>query len=77
MLARPTAPNGCRVVLPICFREIVQLGDTSTNYQLVPGDRIFVASRSFGEDLLNCRHEATPCGCGPQVACPVVGPAPR
>lgn len=71
VLVRPTTPNSCRIVLPICYREIVQLGDTTTNYQLMPGDRIFVASRTFGEDLLNCRHEASPCGCGQQCACPL------
>src|SRR5262249_4927085 len=34
ILSRPTAPEGCRVVLPVCYRQIVQLGDTTTNYQL-------------------------------------------
>ncbi len=46
VLARPTPPKSCRVVLPICYRRITQLGDTSTNYQLKPGDRIYVATRS-------------------------------
>ncbi len=51
ILARPTVPTSCRVALPICYREITQLGDTTTNYQLQPSDRIFVASRSFVDDL--------------------------
>ncbi len=51
LLARPTAPSSCRVTLPVCYREITQLGDTSTNYQLQPGDRIFVASRSWCDEL--------------------------
>ncbi len=51
ILARPTPPTSCRVALPVCYREITQLGDTTTNYQLQPGDRIFVASRSFCDDL--------------------------
>ena len=42
ILSRPTHPDGCRVVLPVCYDEIVQLGDTTTNYQIAPGDRIFV-----------------------------------
>src|SRR5947207_5436373 len=42
ILSRPTPPGNCRVVLPICYLEIVQLGDTSTNYQIAPGDRIYV-----------------------------------
>ncbi len=75
ILSRPTPAASCRIVLPICYREIVQLADPTTNYQLAPGDRIYVATRAFGEDLFNCRHERTPCGCGPQVACPL-GAAP-
>src|SRR5262249_18970851 len=44
ILSRPTAPDSCRLVLPVCYSEIVQVGDTSTNYQLTPGDRIYVPS---------------------------------
>jgi len=51
VLSRPTDAGQCPVVLPICYRHIVQMGDTSTNYQLLPGDRIFVASLSFCEGL--------------------------
>jgi polysaccharide export outer membrane protein len=51
LLARPTATPSCRVTLPICYHEITQLGDTTTNYQLQPGDRIYVASRSWCEEL--------------------------
>ena len=47
ILNKPTAPVDCRVVLPICYKHIVQIGDTSTNYQLEPGDRIYVPSVSF------------------------------
>ena len=55
ILSRPTAPDGCRIVLPVCYRQIVQLGDTTTNYQLLPGDRIYVPAMTtcesiFGED---------------------------
>ena len=46
--------RSCRVTLPICYREITQLGDSSTNYQIKPGDRIFVSSRSFCEELKCC-----------------------
>jgi polysaccharide biosynthesis/export protein len=71
VLTRPTRPNECRIVLPVCYREIVQLGDTTTNYQLAPGDRIFVPSKSACEDLFNCRHESAPCG---GRHCPCLGP---
>jgi protein involved in polysaccharide export with SLBB domain len=73
ILSRPTGPRECRVVLPICYSEIVQLGDTTTNYQLRAGDRIYVASKDVCEGLFPGR-ERTPCPCGaPQSACPVPG----
>ncbi len=52
LLARPTSPDSCRVTLPVCYREITQLGDTSTNYQLRPGDRILVSTRSCCEEMM-------------------------
>nr|WP_146536882.1 SLBB domain-containing protein [Rubripirellula reticaptiva] len=52
LLARPTDPCGGRITLPVCYREIVQLGNTSSNYQLQPGDRIFVSSRSCMDELM-------------------------
>lgn len=51
LLARPSDPCDCRVTLPVCYREIVQMGNTASNYQLRPGDRIFVATRSFMDEL--------------------------
>lgn len=51
VLVRPTPPCDCRVVLPVCYRQITQLGDTTTNYQLQPGDRIYVGGRSFCQEL--------------------------
>jgi polysaccharide export outer membrane protein len=69
-LARPTAPESCRIVLPICYNEIVQLGDTSTNYQIAAGDRIYVPSKSMQEDFYFCRSKPAcpPCG-RPQKSC--------
>jgi len=68
ILSRPTHPDSCRIVLPICLREIVQLGDTTTNYQLAPGDRIFVASKTPFERLFGSRNEQCLCK-GPQAPC--------
>ncbi len=70
LLARPTDPCSCRVTLPVCYRAITQLGDTTTNYQLRPGDRIFVGRQSFKEELLACcgEHTCDRCG-GRQTAC--------
>src|SRR4051812_1986870 len=36
------------VVRTICSRHITQMADTSTNYQLMPGDRNYVATRTPG-----------------------------
>jgi protein involved in polysaccharide export with SLBB domain len=69
ILSRPTRPGGCRVVLPICYQEIVQLGDTSTNYQIAAGDRIFVPTRSLCDDLFGKNKSCPPCG-RPQSPCP-------
>jgi len=66
-LARPTHPEGCRAVLPICYNEIVQLGDTSTNYQIAAGDRIYVPTRGHGD--CGRKKVCPPCG-RPQVPCP-------
>jgi protein involved in polysaccharide export with SLBB domain len=75
ILSRPTAPAGCRVVLPICYNEIVQLGDTATNYQVAAGDRIYVPTREPHENgglFHKPQPDCPPCG-GPQSPCPVPG----
>jgi protein involved in polysaccharide export with SLBB domain len=68
ILSRPTPPGSCRIVLPVCYDRIVQLGDTTTNYQLRPGDRIFVGTRTLCESIRfwnqgcnNCPDGACPC----------------
>lgn len=70
ILTRPTSPDSCRVILPVRYNEIVQLGDTTTNYQIRAGDRIFVPSRSLYDDFLALVHldekEKRP----PQFGCP-------
>lgn len=70
ILSRPTYPDGCRLVYPVCYGQIVQLGDTTTNYQLQPGDRVFVPSKGTFEGLLppRCRRTAGACS-RPQVPC--------
>src|SRR5262249_18057564 len=70
ILSPPTPPDGCRPLYPVCYDQIVQLGDTTTNYQLQPGDRVFVPSQGILETLLPCLHRRQngPC-CRPQVSC--------
>lgn len=42
-LARPAPPcHDCDQILPVDWRAIVEGGSTKTNYQLLPGDRIYV-----------------------------------
>jgi polysaccharide biosynthesis/export protein len=69
ILVRPTPTGSCRMVLPVCYDDIVQVGDTATNYQLFPGDRIFVPSPGFLEQL--CHKKACPPCNPPQTPCPL------
>jgi polysaccharide biosynthesis/export protein len=44
-LARPTPAGNCHAqVFDVNWREITQEGITTTNYQLLPGDRIYIAA---------------------------------
>jgi polysaccharide export outer membrane protein len=47
-IARP-APDrqGCEQILPIDILAITKRGDPTTNYQLLPGDRIFVKAQTL------------------------------
>lgn len=43
-VARPTPyGSGYDQVLPVDWKAMSQRGDTSTNYQILPGDRVFIA----------------------------------
>jgi protein involved in polysaccharide export with SLBB domain len=77
ILSRPTPPDSCRIVLPVCYDAIVQLGDTTTNYQLAPGDRIFVATRYGHTGLFGwpAPKECPPCA-RPQYPCGIEAPCP-
>ncbi|MDZ4657774.1 MAG: polysaccharide biosynthesis/export family protein [Bythopirellula sp.] len=49
-IARP-APNGvgCEQVLPVQWEDITRGASTATNYQLMPGDRLFIAEDRYGK----------------------------
>jgi polysaccharide export outer membrane protein len=51
ILTRPQLAGQPRIILPVCYQQILQLGDVSTNYQLQPGDRIYVPSMTLWEDI--------------------------
>ena len=43
-VSRP-GPVGCgHQILPVDWRAVTECGDTATNYQLLPGDRVYVAA---------------------------------
>ena len=47
-VARPSPCNSnCNVVLPVDWNAITQGGSTCTNYQLFPGDRVYVAANKL------------------------------
>jgi len=70
VLTRPTPPESCRVVLPVCYHEITQHGDTTTNYQLMPGDRIMVPTRAHEGGLFCLKKRCRLCN-DFQHACPI------
>jgi polysaccharide export outer membrane protein len=41
-VARPSPGSNCDQILPVSWNDIVRKGATETNYQLFPGDRLFV-----------------------------------
>ena len=47
-IARP-APNGvgCEQILPVNWDDITQGASTATNYQMLPGDRLFIAQDPY------------------------------
>lgn len=43
-IARPAPPEfGCQQILPVDWDALAQGGMTATNYQILPGDRIYIA----------------------------------
>ncbi len=72
ILSRPSVPADCRTVLPVCYDHLVQSGDSTTNYQILPGDRIFVPSRGCQDNVrefLGCDKGCELCRCHPQWGC--------
>jgi polysaccharide export outer membrane protein len=46
-VSRPTPTDcGMEEILPVNWVELTQRGDTATNYQLLPGDRLYVMSQA-------------------------------
>lgn len=72
IVSRPSSCGDCRTVMKVCYDQIVQLGDASTNYQLLPGDRVYVPSLSFIEDVKQTLNPSANDKC-PRCSCEAVG----
>ena len=70
IVSRPSSCSDCKVVMKICYDQIVQLGDASTNYQLMPGDRVFVPSLTFCDDVRQTLQGGSYNSCPKCVGCP-------
>ena len=46
-IARPNPVGGCYQVLPVDWEKVTSLAATETNYQLMPGDRLFIRRDPF------------------------------
>ena len=73
VVSRPSVVSDCRTVLPVCYDHVTQLGDSTTNYQILPGDRVFVPTYGCCEKMMAklmhseddfCCHPQCPCGPG-------------
>lgn len=59
-LVRPRPLCSCDLVLPVDWEAIVKCGDTTTNYQLMPGDRVLVNPTSGFEAAVFLDNFLTP-----------------
>ena len=48
-IVRPRGDGGCPLVIPVDLRAIALNGDTRTNYQLLPGDRLIIPPDDLAE----------------------------
>lgn len=48
-IARPAPGQGCDQILPVEWEQVVKGGSTTTNYQLLPGDRVFIADNPWAD----------------------------
>ncbi len=54
------AECGCDIVLPVDYSAIINCGDTTTNYQILPGDRLVVPSTAGFEAAVWLDNFLTP-----------------
>jgi polysaccharide export outer membrane protein len=46
-VARPGPAGTCHQILPVNWLAVASAGETTTNYQLMPGDRVYIASQTM------------------------------
>lgn len=46
-IARPAPEGSCPQILPVDWRAITEKAEVATNYQILPGDRLFVKTNAF------------------------------
>ena len=59
-VARRSPNGGPEQILPVCWEEITKEGITRTNYQVLPGDRIYVSSQWIIKSNNNLRKIIAP-----------------
>lgn len=48
-IARPNPGQDCDQILPVEWDQVVKGGSTATNYQILPGDRVFIADNPWAD----------------------------
>ena len=48
-IARPNPGQDCDQILPVEWDQVVKGGSTTTNYQILPGDRVFIADNPWAD----------------------------
>jgi len=59
-IARPTPGADCDQVLPVEWDQVVKGGSTATNYQLLPGDRVFIADNPWADMSMTVSRVISP-----------------
>ena len=59
-VSRPAPEGGCHQVLPVDWKAVVENADTATNYQILPGDRVYVAAYPLTKLDITLAHMIAP-----------------
>jgi polysaccharide biosynthesis/export protein len=59
-VARPNPGTDCDQILPVEWDQVVKGGSTTTNYQLLPGDRVFIADNPWADMSMHVSRVISP-----------------